>query len=155
MGRLLEQLLIIMNKKGFTLVELLAVLIVLGVVITITATTILKQVNESRNTLSEAQINLVKNASVEYADRKGFFKKADSTYNVCIDSLKSEGLIDDSIISNLGKNKNYFVKLSVKCDDRCYFEPSDLNVYSDSSICNQNYLFCIFVKSFSCVKTQT
>ena len=84
MGRLLEQWLIIMNKKGFTLVELLAVLIVLGVVITITATTILKQVNESRNTLSEAQINLVKNASVEYADRKGFFKKADSIMFVLI-----------------------------------------------------------------------
>ena len=125
-----------MNKKAFTLVELLAVLIVLGVVITITATSILKQVNDSKKTLTDAQIDLVKNAAINYADQKGFFKKNNSTYNICIESLKNEGLLDDDIISVLEKKNKYFIKLTVKCENKCYFVADDLKQYTDSSICN-------------------
>ena len=123
-----------MNKKGFTLVELLAVLIILGIEITITATSILKQIKDSKKTLTESQINLVKTASIEYADKKGFFKTNNTKYNICIESLKKEGLIDDDIINTL--KGNYYVELTVKCENKCYFSPSDLKEYKNSSICN-------------------
>ena len=54
-----------MNKKGFSLVELLAVLIVLGIVMTISATTILKEVNSSKEKLNQSQIEIIKNAAIE------------------------------------------------------------------------------------------
>ena len=64
-----------MNKKGFTLVELLAVLIVLAILATIATTTIIKQVKESKKTLNEAQKSIVKTVAIEYATKKGLFKQ--------------------------------------------------------------------------------
>ena len=66
---LLEQQQKNMNKKGFSLVELLAVLIVLGIVMTISATTILKEVNSSKEKLNQSQIEIIKNAAIEYANK--------------------------------------------------------------------------------------
>ena len=51
-----------MNKKGFSLVELLAVLIVLGIIMTIVTTTILKEVNSSKEKLNQSQIEIIKKA---------------------------------------------------------------------------------------------
>lgn len=121
-------------NKGFTLVELLAVLIVLGILMTIVTTTILNQVDESKNKLNDAQIEIVKNASIEYANNKGLFKKSNSSYNICLNDLKNEGLIDDVIINSL--NKDYYIKLTVKCESICLFEASDLLEYQNNIICN-------------------
>lgn len=124
-----------MNKKGFTLVELLAVLIILGILTTIATTTIINQVKESKNKLNEAQINIIKNASIEYAENKGLFKKNNSTYNICLNDLKKQALIDDTITNSLNKNKNYYVKLTVKCENICLFEASDI-IESNNITCN-------------------
>ena len=123
-----------MNKKGFTLVELLAVLIILAILATITTTAIINQINESKKTLTDAQISIVKQASIEYAEKKGLFKIENKTYNICIDSLKSEGLLDDTIINSL--DKNYYIKLNVECDNICTFKASNLNEYDKNIECN-------------------
>ena len=115
-----------MNKKGFSLVELLAVLIVLGIIMTIVTTTILKEVNSSKEKLNQSQIEIIKNAAIEYANKKGYFKQENKTYDVTIEELKEENLIDDTIINSLDKNKNYYVTLTVKCENICYFSSSDI-----------------------------
>lgn len=132
---LLELWLRNMSRKGFTLVELLAVLVVLGILTTIATTTILKQIKDSNNKLNDAQMEIVKSSSIEYADKKGFFKKDGSSYNVCINDLKLEGLIDNSIVSLLDENKSYYVKLSVKCDGVCIFDASDV-LEDNDVVCN-------------------
>lgn len=124
-----------MNKKAFTLVELLAVLVVLGVLATIVTTTIIKQVGESQKKLNDAQIEIIKSASIEYAENKGLFKKNNSNYNICLKDLIDNDLIDDSTINSLD-NKNYYVKLSVKCDKICQFEASELEEYKNNITCN-------------------
>lgn len=115
-----------MNKKAFTLVELLAVLVILGILATIVTTTIINEVKNSKNILDEAQITIVKSAAIEYAEKKGLFKKENETYNICINDLKKEALIDDTIINSLDINKDYYIKLTVKCDNKCLFEASDV-----------------------------
>lgn len=126
-----------MNKKGFTLVELLAVLIVLAILATIATTTIIKQVNESKKTLNEAQMNIVKASAIEYATKKGLFKQEGNTYNICLKDLEKEALIDKNIVSSLNKNKNYYLKLTVECDNICSFKAQDIMEYKDNEInCN-------------------
>lgn len=137
MGRLLEQQQRNMNKKGFTLVELLAVLIVLAILATIATTTIIKQVKESKKTLNEAQKSIVKASAIEYATKKGLFKQEGNTYNICLKDLEKEALIDKNIVNSLNKNKNYYLKLTVECDNICSFKAQDIMEYKDNEInCN-------------------
>lgn len=137
MGRLLEQQQRNMNKKGFTLVELLAVLIVLAILATIATTTIIKQVKESKKTLNEAQKSIVKASAIEYATKKGLFKQEGNTYNICLKDLEKEALIDKNIVNSLNKNKNYYLKLTVECDNICSFKAQDIIEYKDNEInCN-------------------
>ena len=126
-----------MNKKGFTLVELLAVLIVLAILATIATTTIIKQVKESKKTLNEAQKSIVKAVAIEYATKKGLFKQEGNTYNICLKDLEKEALIDKNIVNSLNKNKNYYLKLTVECDNICSFKAQDIMEYKDNEInCN-------------------
>ena len=126
-----------MNKKGFTLVELLAVLIVLAILVTIATTTIIKQVKESKKTLNEAQKSIVKASAIEYATKKGLFKQEGNTYNICLKDLEKEALIDKNIVNSLNKNKNYYLKLTVECDNICSFKAQDIMEYKDNEInCN-------------------
>lgn len=126
-----------MNKKGFTLVELLAVLIVLAILATIATTTIIKQVKESKKTLNEAQKSIVKTVAIEYATKKGLFKQEGNTYNICLKDLEKETLIDKNIVNSLNKNKNYYLKLTVECDNICSFKAQDIMEYKDNEInCN-------------------
>ncbi|MCI5984716.1 MAG: prepilin-type N-terminal cleavage/methylation domain-containing protein [Firmicutes bacterium] len=126
-----------MNKKGFTLVELLAVLIVLAILATIATTTIIKQVKESKKTLNEAQKSIVKTVAIEYATKKGLFKQEGNTYNICLKDLEKEALIDKNIVNSLNKNKNYYLKLTVECDNICSFKAQDIMEYKDNEInCN-------------------
>ena len=126
-----------MNKKGFTLVELLAVLIVLAILATIATTTIIKQVKESKKTLNEAQKRIVKASAIEYATKKGLFKQEGNTYNICLKDLEKEALIDKNIVNSLNKNKNYYLKLTVECDNICSFKAQDIMEYKDNEInCN-------------------
>ena len=137
MGRLLEQQQRNMNKKGFTLVELLAVLIALAILATIATTTIIKQVKESKKTLNEAQKSIVKASAIEYATKKGLFKQEGNTYNICLKDLEKEALIDKNIVNSLNKNKNYYLKLTVECDNICSFKAQDIIEYKDNEInCN-------------------
>ena len=137
MGRLLEQQQRNMNKKGFTLVELLAVLIVLAILATIATTTIIKQVKESKKTLNEAQKSIVKASAIEYATKKGLFKQEGNTHNICLKDLEKEALIDKNIVNSLNKNKNYYLKLTVECDNICSFKAQDIMEYKDNEInCN-------------------
>ena len=55
-----------MNKKGFTLVELLAVIIILGLLITITTTSVLSVTKETKAKMKETQLESLLDASDEY-----------------------------------------------------------------------------------------
>ena len=59
----------ITNKKGFTLVELLGVIILLGVIATIIAPNILKTQKKSEKELFEDSVNsLIRGAQIYYAN---------------------------------------------------------------------------------------
>lgn len=97
-----------LNKKGFTLVELLAVIVILALLIVITANTILPMMNNSK-----------KNAMVVYANR--VLNAASSMYQA--DSI-SQGVEESQIysIEKLMNQKDYYgcIEVSYNVDSESY-----------------------------------
>lgn len=63
-----------MKKDGFTLVELLAVIVILSILALITVVSVNKTLTNSKNSLSKIQINNVVNAAKTYYINEGMNK---------------------------------------------------------------------------------
>lgn len=59
-----------MNKKGFTLVELLAVIVVLSLIVVIAATSINSSVNTSKEKILEDRINNITSGAISYVQNE-------------------------------------------------------------------------------------
>ena len=82
-----------LNKKGFTLVELLAVIAVLGVIISATTISVVSIINKSRKQTQKEMENNFKEAAITHCIDNGTLKDN----NECVvtsDDLKNE--FDDS-----------------------------------------------------------
>ena len=83
-----------MNKKAFTLIELMAIIVILSVVSLMTVTVINDLLSKSKNNLSDDQIKNIERAAKEWA------LKNENETNNCIEitTLKNEGYLQDNII---------------------------------------------------------
>ena len=87
-----------MNKKGFTLVELLAVIIILSLLALITSTSITKIVKESRTDLYNNQLLAIQKAAESWgADNLDLLPDADECKYITLGALKNYGIIDNDI----------------------------------------------------------
>ena len=94
-----------MNKKGFTLVELLAVILILGVIIAIGATAITSTQKKIVEKQYENVINNILIKAEDYAHKNSFTKNIDITVQDLID----KGILvpgDDGTITNPIDNSN-------------------------------------------------
>ena len=85
-----------MKKNGFTLVELLAVIVILSVIVLITVISVNSTVSETKGTLSELQIKNIEDAAKTYYLNEGM-----NIGNTCINvsDLIDKGYVDsDSVI---------------------------------------------------------
>ena len=121
-----------MNKKGFTLVELLAVLIVLGIVAGFASTSIVKIMNSSKAKSEEAFVETIKDAMDVYlsgGEAKGL------SYNNCTVAAYSDyqyaTITFDKIVNSKYKpiNKNSLVN---PANNKQCFTSSGLGVISVS-----------------------
>ena len=89
-----------MNRKGFTLIEIMAVIVVLGLLIAIIVPVVNNLLKDSEDTLSDEQIDLVVKASQKYMVEHSELLPEGSAYSaVYIDDLINSGVIDnDSVI---------------------------------------------------------
>ena len=78
-------------KKGFTLVELLAVIIILGVIAIIAVPTVYKVVKDSKNDLYEEQVAQIEGAAKRWAVDNA----SGDTYTVSITDLINEGYVEN------------------------------------------------------------
>lgn len=78
-------------NKGFTLVELLAVITILGVVLSITVLSVTSVINNSKNSLSKTQKYNVEEAAKVYYLKEGI--ESDNTC-VSISDLISKGYVE-------------------------------------------------------------
>lgn len=87
------------NKRGFTLIELIAVISILGLLMTLAATSIAKTLNESKENLLQEQIKSLKDTAITYVSNKKYY------FKVCPDTFNPA--------KTTTKDKNCYVKLTV------------------------------------------
>ena len=87
---------VIMNKRGFTLIELLAVIAILGLLVAIISPVVTRLLNDSEDSLSKNQIDMVITASKKYMiDHSNLLSEVDDVYSVSISELINSGVIDN------------------------------------------------------------
>ena len=91
-----------MNNKGFTLVEILAVVVLLGIIIIIVAPNISKSNDNTKKKLLDNKINQIKKVAVTYGqDNKNEFENEctiDGNKYDCIE-IKVSNLIENNYIN--------------------------------------------------------
>lgn len=88
-----------MNKKGFTLVELLAVIVILALLALLTSTAVTKLVKDAKEDLSETQIQLIKSAADTWiADNLNNLPSSGDCGYLTLEDLKYYGLLDNTIL---------------------------------------------------------
>lgn len=93
-----------MKNKGYTLVELLAVFVILGIIIMISVPAITGVINSSKDKSYDEQVKILENAARTYmSENSALLPDSGLSFNVTIDNLKESGLISDKEI----KNPNY------------------------------------------------
>ena len=105
-------------RKGFTLVELLAVIIILGIILLIIVPNVAGILNRSQERLNEEQIREIESAAKQWGLRNLSIKnnkpyKGDNVIsNVTIDTLQKEGFLENKDVRDLTDNSD--VSLNTK-----------------------------------------
>lgn len=87
-----------MNNKAFTLVELLAVIVILSLLALITSTAITNIVSDSKKELSDTQMALIKTAAKTWgSDNVPSLPQVGSCSYLTLQDLKDYGLLDENI----------------------------------------------------------
>ena len=88
-----------MNKKGFTLIELIAALVLLTLVATLVAPAIINQVNEKREDISDQTLNLIYTEAELYFDDYNIATNLEKgqVYCVSLDELVKKGYLTKPI----------------------------------------------------------
>ena len=94
-----------MNKKGFTLVELLAVIVILALLALVAYPNVTKIISDAKGKTKTIQM-----ASLEKAAETYVAKHADTLGDseiICVSTLKKDGLIENTKVVNPEDNSEY------------------------------------------------
>lgn len=87
-----------MNKKGFTLVEVLGVIIILAVIFVLVFPSVQNIVSQSKDTIYQKQINTILNSTYDFTLKNiSYLPDTGQKSYVTLGQLKHEGLIDVNI----------------------------------------------------------
>lgn len=111
-----------MNKKGFTLVELLAVIIILALLAMLTNVAVTKIVKDARKDMSDLQMELIRSAAETWGSENinklpsiGYCKY------LTVEDLKDYGLLNSSIIDSETKQEvSNDIKIKITAQDSNY-----------------------------------
>lgn len=90
-----------MNKKGFTLIELMAVLIILSIILVITVPKIMKYVSDSKEKAYQTQVQTIENAAKTFAINGNILLPDEGeTVYITVQDLISTGTLNSKEIIN-------------------------------------------------------
>jgi len=86
----------VMAKKGFTLIELVAVITILGIIALITTVSVLGLFNKSQTSLYDTQVEIIEAAAKKWIiANSGYLPVDGSSYTLELSRLVSDGYLDD------------------------------------------------------------
>ena len=99
------------RKNGFTLVELIAIILILSIILTVSFTSLSKTIENSNNQEYQTLINNIEMATENYVNLPGIYREVDEklknggSYEVNITDLISAGIIDEMPINPKNKKR--------------------------------------------------
>ena len=99
------------RKNGFTLVELIAIILILSIILTVSFTSLSKTIENSNNQEYQTLINNIEMATENYVNLPGIYREVDEklknggSYEVNITDLISAGIIDEMLINPKSKKR--------------------------------------------------
>lgn len=113
-----------MNKKAFTLAELLGVITLLAILSVLIAPTIINQIRNSKNKIDEVTEKLIFSATDNYLDsRVSIYPKTNSNvYCITLNDLVNDNKLQSPVIDASGNSidLNTFVKVKVVSNQYSY-----------------------------------
>jgi prepilin-type N-terminal cleavage/methylation domain-containing protein len=88
------------NKKGFTLIELVVVIGILGVLALLITPNVVNRIDEAKETVLMANIKVLNNAIKMYYTMEGTYPSGEDVPGV-ISELKNKGYLDEDIDNEL------------------------------------------------------
>lgn len=82
-----------MNKQGFTLTELLAVVVIIGLISGIAGFSYTKIMNDQKIKECEQKIEFIEKQAIKYANDNPSLLHTSNSYSVTIDALKTNGYL--------------------------------------------------------------
>ena len=108
--------------KGFTLVELLAVIVILGIVISIATPIVINVIDSSSEKLYEEQVQLIENTTEKWVIEHTGEVEREESFSRCvsIEELQAGGYISSSDVKDpkTGKPMNGCVKITYDVDHK-------------------------------------
>lgn len=123
-----------MNKKGFTLAEVLGVIIILGLLVIVSFPPLLAQLKKSQNKLSDATLKILGTATEQYIeDHPSQYPMTNGTvYYIKLETLVLNGYLKSPIMDastgeqisestncikfTINSNNNYDSELTTQCE---------------------------------------
>jgi competence protein ComGC len=102
-----------MKNKGFTLAEILGVIVLLALISIISISQITNRINSTKSKISDAQKKIILNAAQLYVDDKKLLyeKKESNTYCIFVESLIKDEYLSSPILDESGKEIDYSTKI--------------------------------------------
>jgi uncharacterized repeat protein (TIGR02543 family) len=147
------------NNKGFTLVEILAVVAVLILIIAIITPKIFKQFQNAEKITNQEQINTIINIAKIYMNQNSeLLPKEGREYNITLQELKNSGLISTSQILNPSTKQELQGYISVKYINNKYnykYIGPEYQEQDESNEIDENSILVTFDANGGTVKTPT
>ena len=113
-----------MKKKGFTLIEVLATVVILGILVLLTIPIISSNIQKTKTRAYESQVKAINSAARKYMTRNTHLLPDENNPESIIQlvSIAVAGLIEDNIENPLtGGTMNGCVKVSYNKNNEVYF----------------------------------
>ena len=108
------------NQNAFTLVELLAVIVILAIVLIIAVPGVLSIINKTKNSAYDRQIDMIKDAAKNYVTANTVTWSGDNPKStvVTLDMLQSDGYLDKKILDPRDKKEILCANVLVTKDNK-------------------------------------